>query len=282
MHMTRTRYYVPNPLGRRGFTLIELLVVISVIAILAAMLLPALAKAKESAKSAQCKSNLHQIGIAMKSYADDNKDLFYCDAAGEMANGGMWTANPNSTAVLDPTDGDAYWAVGFYDYIGRNRKLFACPDGTMVDRWLDSGGVMLTYPSDFFRNSSYGVCQYLTHAYTGSGSQYGPLASGRLKTTSYLSPGSTILCQDATEQRMEGPDDSLGMWPGQTQIMGQWTGLAHYYPGQDVYSGWWRHNSKCNTLWLGGNVSQLKKVPLTVGYDYRWYTGEKPRVMPKF
>ena len=90
-----------------GFTLIELLVVIAIIAILAALLLPALARAKAKARSIQCLSNLRQMGIAAQVYTDDNDEFYpiaqYTDDAGNLY---CWDLNviydDNGNATVTP------------------------------------------------------------------------------------------------------------------------------------------------------------------------------------
>jgi prepilin-type N-terminal cleavage/methylation domain-containing protein/prepilin-type processing-associated H-X9-DG protein len=109
----------------RGFTLIELLVVIAIIAILAAMLLPALALAKEKANRISCLSNLRQVAIFMQLYTDDNRDVFPAHR-----NQGLGTdaAGPSLTN---------WWGTTIINYARNQSNLFRCP--SIKGQRLDNG-----------------------------------------------------------------------------------------------------------------------------------------------
>jgi len=256
---------------RNGFTLIELLVVIAIIAILAGLLLPALSKAKDKARGVQCMSQLRQIGLAMKSYADENRDVFW-NIGGYIPNDGQWTAGPTSEVLLQPTDGLAYWALGYQNYFAKNKHLFRCPSSKKCDEWRETGR---TYPTDWWLDSGYGVSQYLTAPYNDLRTR------PPRKIASYANPGTMILAEDSGEQRMEGEDDSIGLFPGKTEILTQWKyDLASLYPGFNWEWEWYRHNRRSQIVWVTGHVSPVayngKK-----GSDYRWYTGDPPVQLPK-
>ncbi|PWU18300.1 MAG: hypothetical protein C5B50_09505 [Verrucomicrobia bacterium] len=205
-----------------AFTLIELLVVIAIIAVLAALLLPALAAAKDKAKTANCLSNLHQWGLAQTMYAGDNNEAIAHDGMGAH---GLYpdTPQPPLTGPLAGAADLNQWfnllppyvaekqllwysaqAVGsvyknseLIPFPGGVGKLFSCPAAFMPAS--DMSSLSGAGAQGFF---SYGMNIDLKKAMDGTSDLPYPKMP---RTTDLKSSGSTVLMMDMTFNSLEWP-----------------------------------------------------------------------------
>lgn len=253
---------------RKGFTLIELLIVIAIIAILGAILLPALSRARQKALSMQCVNNLRQLFLANTMYAAENNG-HYCPAAPDIDAGFggriRWHGvrdEPNGESEFDPKRGP------LAEYLP-DARVKECPVFTEMRR---AGEVPNAFESGA---GGYGY----NMAYVGGTSYLDDFPdscrNGSLDTA-IAAPAQTIMFADAALPQdgylieysfIEPPYFPSPQNPSGNQSWGYSSPSIHF-----------RHNGRANVLWCDGHISSEKwgwapDTNLYGGQNRRWAVG---------
>ena len=229
---------------RRGFTLIELLVVIAIIAILAAILFPVFAKAREKARAASCLSNSKQMGLSLAMYRGDYDELNcvyrVCNSANPGANSfyppDYWWApyDPSvASTVLTPT---ANWSAGMLGPYVKSIQIFRCPSDQLYQ---------CSYGMTYVTGSPMAAYTGGTPPLTGQADAYCTAPAQRAIIWDHANtPG----CADTANY----PSNPR---PPYVPFSGTTTSATHYPP---------RHNDGLNMVYYDGHAKWTNPSTLTV------------------
>ncbi len=223
---------------KRGFTLIELLVVIAIIAILAAILFPVFARARDRARMASCSSNMRQIGLAAMMYVQDYDEIF-----------------PVHYFYWEPSNSDIRY-LGYYDAISpytMNEQIYICPSGRVE---VDSRRAGLPNPEGFYGRrywTSYGCVVHHSHiAHWGRGMWAGGFGGGGgLNLADLVRPAEKILIAEM-RSHVAGNPAGMGFTEDGAPLEMRDDGRV----GNMMY----RHNRMMNAAYADGHVKTIPQV----------------------
>jgi prepilin-type N-terminal cleavage/methylation domain-containing protein/prepilin-type processing-associated H-X9-DG protein len=239
----------PSPARQRGFTLIELLVVIAIIAILTAILLPVIARAKEQARITQCINNMKELSYAWVIYSGDNNDL--------LTHNWIFGDNPPPSWCMgniqsNPGDVTGVTNGVLYPYL-KNITIYQCPDAHLINNQVQQRTCSMVDRmggADAVDSAQYGVFNCLTtDLQPGLGTAY-PLCK-KMTEIRAPSPGAAIVFVDESQVTVD--DCILGLeW-------GDWRNS----PTE-------RHNRGCVFSFADGHAERWQWVGMNTeqGYSY--------------
>ena len=249
---------------KQGFTLIELLVVIAIIAILAAILFPVFAQAREKARQASCMSNLKQLGLGEMQYTQDYDET-------------------TSGSYINTPAGRIYYPELIYPYT-KNTQIAYCPDSSPGDAFNNDGSNNCnTNPKTCGTPQRAGPTDYAYNSISefGLGNSNGDQASNNLSSIS--SPAETFLLMDG---RGNGGSvyGFINIWrSNETDINGTFYGNKWNGNPKNPVTPYYRHpkDSGFETLWYDGHVKYMKNSAKATtqypggGSPWYWYI-QKP------